>query len=60
MSLIHLRSATTSFVAVNDGDALPIVLHWGARLPDDSYLDPMSLLTGLRVRLLPWTGRGGP
>lgn len=35
-------------------------LHWGARLPDDSYLDPMSLLTGLRVRLLPWTGRGGP
>ena len=35
MSLIHLRSATTSFVAVNDGDALPIVLHWGARLPDE-------------------------
>lgn len=29
-------------------------LHWGARLPDGSYLDPMGLLTGLRVRLLPW------
>lgn len=31
-------------------------LHWGARLPDGRYLDPMSLLTGLRVRLLPWDG----
>lgn len=31
-------------------------LHWGARLPDGSYLDPMGLLTGLRVRLLPWAG----
>ena len=29
-------------------------LHWGARLPDGSYIDPMSLLTGLRVRLKPW------
>lgn len=29
-------------------------LHWGARLPEGSYLDPMGLLTGLRVRLLPW------
>ncbi|MET3805085.1 murein DD-endopeptidase MepM/ murein hydrolase activator NlpD [Nakamurella sp. UYEF19] len=31
-------------------------LHWGARLPDGSYLDPMGLLSGLRVRLLPWAG----
>ncbi len=31
-------------------------LHWGARLPDGSYLDPMGLLDGLRVRLLPWAG----
>lgn len=31
-------------------------LHWGARLPDGSYLDPMGLLLGLRVRLLPWRG----
>ncbi|GGL90493.1 M23 family metallopeptidase [Nakamurella endophytica] len=29
-------------------------LHWGARLPDGSYLDPMTLLTGLHVRLKPW------
>lgn len=29
-------------------------LHWGARLPDDSYLDPMGLINGLQVRLLPW------
>ena len=29
-------------------------LHWGARLPDGSYLDPMGLLDGLDVRLLPW------
>jgi alpha-galactosidase len=34
MTLVHLRSATTSFVAVTDGDALPVVLHWGARLPE--------------------------
>ncbi len=31
-------------------------LHWGARLPDGSYLDPMTLLTGWRVRLKPWAG----
>ena len=29
-------------------------LHWGARLPDRVYLDPMSLLTGWAVRLWPW------
>ena len=29
-------------------------LHWGARLPDDTYLDPMGLIRGLQVRLLPW------
>ncbi len=29
-------------------------LHWGARLPDGSYLDPMGLIDGLDVRLLPW------
>jgi alpha-galactosidase len=34
VTLIHLRSETTSFVAVTDGDALPVVLHWGPRLPD--------------------------
>jgi len=32
-------------------------LHWGARLPDRIYLDPMSLLEPWRVRLLPWDGR---
>lgn len=34
MTMIHLRSETTSFIAATDGDALPVVLHWGARLPD--------------------------
>lgn len=29
-------------------------LHWGARLPEGSYLDPMSVINGLQVRLLPW------
>lgn len=29
-------------------------LHWGARLPDGGYLDPMALLGPWRVRLLPW------
>jgi murein DD-endopeptidase MepM/ murein hydrolase activator NlpD len=33
-------------------------LHWGARLPDGSYLDPMSLLHPWRVRLKPWDGGG--
>ncbi len=33
-----------------------ICLHWGARLPDGSYLDPMSLRGAWRVRLLPWDG----
>ena len=32
-------------------------LHWGARLPDRVYLDPMALLRPWRVRLLPWDGR---
>lgn len=32
-------------------------LHWGARLPDRLYLDPMSLLGSWPVRLLPWNGR---
>jgi murein DD-endopeptidase MepM/ murein hydrolase activator NlpD len=31
-------------------------LHWGARIGADHYLDPMSLLTGWRVRLRPWDG----
>ena len=29
-------------------------LHWGARLADRVYLDPLSLLTGWAVRLWPW------
>lgn len=31
-------------------------LHWGARLPDGSYVDPTGLVNGLRVRLKPWAG----
>jgi murein DD-endopeptidase MepM/ murein hydrolase activator NlpD len=35
-------------------------LHWGARLPDGSYLDPMGLISGrLQVRLLPWAQARG-
>ncbi|WP_322098311.1 M23 family metallopeptidase [Nakamurella alba] len=29
-------------------------LHWGARLPDGSYVDPMLLLAPPEVRLEPW------
>ncbi len=32
-------------------------LHWGARLPDDVYLDPLALLRPWPVRLWPWVGR---
>ncbi|WP_395726745.1 M23 family metallopeptidase [Nakamurella sp.] len=32
-------------------------LHWGARLPDGTYLDPMALLRPWAVRLWPWDGR---
>jgi murein DD-endopeptidase MepM/ murein hydrolase activator NlpD len=39
------------------GCAPAVCLHWGARLPDRVYLDPMSLLKPWRVRLLPWDGR---
>jgi murein DD-endopeptidase MepM/ murein hydrolase activator NlpD len=31
-----------------------VCLHWGARLPDGSYLDPLALVRPWRVRLLPW------
>jgi murein DD-endopeptidase MepM/ murein hydrolase activator NlpD len=31
-------------------------LHWGARIGPDDYLDPMLLLNGWPVRLLPWDG----
>jgi len=41
------------------GCAPAVCLHWGARLADSVYLDPMSLLTAWRVRLLPWAGRAG-
>lgn len=29
-------------------------LHWGARIRGDTYVDPLALLGGYRVRLLPW------
>lgn len=32
-------------------------LHWGARLPDGTYLDPLALLRPWAVRLWPWDGR---
>lgn len=34
---------------------LPVAcLHWGARIGPDRYLDPMMLILGWQVRLLPW------
>lgn len=36
------------------GCAPAACLHWGARLPGRHYLDPLSLLAGWEVRLLPW------
>jgi murein DD-endopeptidase MepM/ murein hydrolase activator NlpD len=33
-----------------------VCLHWGARTGPDAYVDPMLLVTGWRVRLLPWDG----
>jgi murein DD-endopeptidase MepM/ murein hydrolase activator NlpD len=41
------------------GCAPAVCLHWGARLADQVYLDPLSLLSVWKVRLLPWAGRGG-
>ncbi|MFR9731288.1 M23 family metallopeptidase [Saccharopolyspora sp. MS10] len=35
------------------GCAVPACLHWGA-LRGEVYLDPMALLGGVEVRLLPW------
>lgn len=43
--------------AGHPGCAPAVCLHWGARLADRVYLDPMSLLHPWRVRLLPWDGR---
>jgi len=43
--------------AGHPGCAPAVCLHWGARLPDRVYLDPMALLQPWRVRLLPWDGR---
>ena len=41
----------------HEGCAPADCLHWGARLPDRVYLDPMSLLKPWEVRLWPWHGR---
>jgi len=44
-------------VAAGHASCAPAVcLHWGARTGPDVYLDPMLLVTGWRVRLLPWDG----
>jgi len=61
-----VTSSVTAGAAVRAGQVIGVLqaghpgcapadcLHWGARLPDRVYLDPMSLLTGWEVRLLPW------
>ncbi len=43
--------------AGHPGCAPATCLHWGARLPDRVYVDPMALLEPWQVRLLPWDGR---
>lgn len=52
----HVQAGTVigSLAAGHASCAPGSCLHWGARLPDGSYLDPMGLLTGLQVRLKPW------
>jgi murein DD-endopeptidase MepM/ murein hydrolase activator NlpD len=61
-----VTASVTAGAAVTAGEVIGVLqsrhsgcapadcLHWGARLPDRVYLDPMSLLTGWEVRLLPW------
>ncbi|SFS35844.1 M23 family metallopeptidase [Saccharopolyspora flava] len=39
--------------AGHPGCAAPACLHWGAR-EGDRYRDPLELVAGSRVRLLPW------
>lgn len=55
--------ATGAVIGVLDaghpGCAPASCLHWGARLPDRVYLDPLSLLGPWRVRLLPWDRERG-
>ncbi|WP_243792863.1 M23 family metallopeptidase [Saccharopolyspora gloriosae] len=41
------------------GCAAPGCLHWGARR-DATYLDPLTLLGGIEVRLLPWDAEPRP
>jgi murein DD-endopeptidase MepM/ murein hydrolase activator NlpD len=43
-------------VEVGHARCVPAVcVHWGVRL-DGVYLDPMTMLAPIRVRLLPWDG----
>jgi murein DD-endopeptidase MepM/ murein hydrolase activator NlpD len=42
--------------AGHPGCAPASCLHWGARLPDGTYLDPLALLRPWAVRLWPWDG----
>lgn len=52
-------AAGTLLGSVTDGHARcapQTCLHWGIRLPDRVYLDPMSLLRPWQVRLKPWEG----
>ena len=46
MPLIHLRTESVSFVAVSEEDGrLPLVLHWGARLPETITESELRLAT---------------
>jgi murein DD-endopeptidase MepM/ murein hydrolase activator NlpD len=42
--------------AGHPGCAPASCLHWGGRLPDGTYLDPLALLRPWAVRLWPWDG----
>ena len=43
---VVLRSASTT-VVLTDDDAVPVVVHWGARLPDSSDPGAFDALTDL-------------
>lgn len=51
----QLVTAGTVIGTVDPGHCPPgVCLHWGIRLPDRIYLDPLALLRPWQVRLKPW------
>ncbi len=69
--VIHLRSPHTSLLLVAEDDGLPILVHWGARLPPDEQVDALLSATAppiphsgadvaIRWRLAPMPCDGWP